>query len=79
LSVSGAVYRDDWATYGYYGELKKLVVGTPADVTIWSAASNVALYLMNDRSTVSNAGQVTGYLRLPNGNFLPFLLTPIAH
>jgi hypothetical protein len=74
----GAVYRDDWGAYGKYGELKKLVVGTSSEVATWQTASSVALYLMNDRDLPSNAGQITGFLRLSNGSFLPFLLTPVA-
>ena len=75
---SGAIYRDDWGAYGYYGELKKLVVGTSSEVTTWLNASSVTLFLINDRDAASNAGQVTGYLRLSSGVSLPFLLTPVA-
>jgi hypothetical protein len=72
----GAVSRDDWGAYGYYGELKKLVVGTTADVSTWQGASSVALYLMNDRAGVANAGDIAGFLRPSSGAYRPFLLTP---
>lgn len=76
-TLVGGIYRDDWSAYGYYADINKLVVGTPAELTEWSHATSLALYEMNDRGA-SLGGQIAGYLRFSDGSTQPFLLTAVA-
>jgi hypothetical protein len=72
-SPRGAIFRDDWAAYGYYGDLSKLVVDTTG---VWSSALHASCLLMNDRGS-TGACQIAGYLTFRNGSTATFQLIPI--
>jgi uncharacterized membrane protein len=75
---SGGLYRDDWPAYGNSVDVNKLVTGTQAELATWASASSTALYLINDRISGINAGEIAGYLRFTDGTNARFLLVPVA-
>jgi hypothetical protein len=65
LLYTGILFRDDWTAYGNYVDVKRLLVGSDADK---AAVASGGWRLMNDRGSLTNAGQIAGK---------GFLLTPI--